>query len=189
MKFCFFAALIFFSIQFQAHSAMRAALDGVIWQNSFTNPSVASTTGSQTLGKLSLTGRLDKKNKLWLGWQFLTFSSQIKVDTVTSTISTFDMGPHFAFDFGSEKIYSLGFFYGIKNTSTFNNGTSSVALSGSSMNFSGSINPMIGEDLGLMIGLNYYLATYTTSTVSNVQTGVSYTFANLIPTLGLRYIW
>lgn len=176
-------------ITYQAQGALRASVDGVAWQNSFTNPNPGSNTGAQTLGKLSVSGRLDKKNKLWAGWQFLSFSSVVKVDSESSTLATLDMGPVFSFDFGREKFYSTSFFYGLKNVTTFNDGSSSRTLTGTSMNFNFSVNPMITDNLSFSAGLNYYLGSYTISTVSGTQTNISYTFTNLIPTLGMRFIW
>ena len=122
---------------------------------------------------------------LWGGWSYSGFSSSETKASVTTLITGQDTGPTFLWQFGRNKNFSTGLTYNLISRANFSNGTTTEAWEGTSYVVQVGANPELKENFRMGVSLNYYSASYTKKTVSNVQSSASYSRTWLYPAISI----
>lgn len=126
------------------------------------------------------------KRDVYVALSYGAVSSQLK-QSKTLTYSGTDLGLKLGGFLGRSRIFSSSLTYNLKSTVSFNDGTKTVELRGSSFKFDVGMNYWFSDTAGLGLRLYYYAPTLNEQVAQNKLTEVSYSRASLGQSLALTW--
>ncbi|WP_413944249.1 hypothetical protein [Bdellovibrio sp. HCB-162] len=179
-----FAVLIIILMTSQARAGLLLEVGGTYLSDTLSTS--ATKTSSKYFYNVGVAFSLNKN--FWGGWNYSGISHTNK-DTTTETFSSSDTGPYVKWQFGKNELYNLSAAYNILSRATFSDGTSTETWQGTSMWFQFGVSPEVKPGLRIGASINYYLASYTKKTVSNVESNASNSKSWIFPMLSVSKEW
>lgn len=176
--------IIIFLFHASAHAGILLEFGGAYLSDSMKTPTVSTSSGYLwNLGVL-----FDYNKEVWGGWNFSGIATSA-TGTTTETFSTFDTGPYVKWNFGKNKVFTLGGAYNISSKGVYNDGTNTENWTGSSIWLQFGVNPEIKDDLRVGASLNYYMATYSKKVVSNTESTAANSKTWIFPMFSITKTW
>lgn len=142
----------------------------------------STSTNSQNFYNLSALFNLDSKMTWNVGWMVFGIGQTSSAASVTTTYSSFDMGPSFRWNIDKKGIFSLTLTYGYLAKGKYASGAVSEDWDGSSFLVqAAALAPVRDDKFYIGLSLNSYTGSYTQKTVANTKSAVSATKSWVFP--------
>jgi hypothetical protein len=185
LSFIFVVAMVGF---FSARSEAAPTLDFGGTFSSDSLKTAGTLTGSQSFYNLSLLFNLDSKMTWNVGWAVFGISQSTEAASVTTTYSSFDMGPAFRWNIDKNGIFSVTLVYGYLAKGKYASGSTNEDWDGSSFLVQvGMQAPVKDDSFYVGLTLNSYTGTYTEKTVTNVKSPVTATKSSMFPMVSVTW--
>lgn len=127
-------------------------------------------------------------NKNWYaGWSYLGFNTTDKVSGTQVALSGYGSGPAVKLIFGKSKVFQLTGTYNILSKGTHTTTSSTETLDGYSYMGQLAVLPEYNDSLRIGVALTYIGCNYSTKTVSNTQSNISYSKSWIIPSFLMQF--
>lgn len=168
-----------------AQAGLYGSVDALYLTDSFSTASTADH--SRTYYALDLIANLDNKNTYYAGFHVHQYAFSDTMGTTKSTLSSLDMGPFLKWVIDRKHTYALSLGYNILASGSYNNGSSTSDLTGTSILASFDITPEVSENLFIGVKFNYYAISYNKSVTTSTSSDVSYTRNVIFPSLSISW--
>ncbi len=123
-----------------------------------------------------------------LGWYISSVTNKVEVSgTVDQSLSSSDMGPVLRWQIDKKKMFSISYAYHVLCKGTLTTNGSAEDLTGTSSLIKFAVEPELGDDFFIGVGLNMYSASYSISTVNSTQSSVGYSNSIMYPSISMAY--
>lgn len=146
------------------------------------------STNTNTFYNTDLLFNLDNRRRFNVGWSVFGISQTSAQATTTTTYSSMDMGPAIRWNIDRGGIFSTTFAYGYLARATYAaTGATDEKWEGTSYFAQMAAQIPMGEKFYIGVSLNYYGASYSTKTVSNVESSTDSTKTWIFPMFSMTW--